>query len=163
MGMSTSLLRDRITRNVYYPFLVHEGARELIFHIDHKVLGIPAGLQFNLLNSTAFGGNRLDCLVRYQVVAAEWLKGKPDEYPAAPWVGYLYRWGLEGTSISMATRTLGDFIKAALGVDAEPLADSWVVLRASELLHIFVKANINGIDVPASHGEWNGNFSIENA
>lgn len=115
------------------------------------------------MNSTSDGGNNLDCSVKYEVVAAEWLKGTPDEYPTPPWVGYPYRWGPEGTSINMDTRTLGEFIKAAFGNDAKPLVDSWVVLLASELLHIFVKADINGTIAPASHGEWDGNYSIENA
>lgn len=130
------------------------------FTEHRKVLGIPAGLEFNLLNLTADGGNTLDFSERFEIVAANWLNGTPDAYTSPSWVGYMYRWGPEGTTIRMDTRTLGDFIKAALGDDAQPLVDSWVVLLASELLNFFVKANINGVIAPATHGQWIGNYSL---
>jgi hypothetical protein len=110
------------------------------FTEHHQVLGIPVGLDFNLLNSTADGGKRLDCSLNYEVVSAEWLKGTPDAYTAPHWLGYPYRWGPEGTAITMDAKTLGAFITAALGDDAKPLLGTSIVLLASELLHIFVRA-----------------------
>jgi hypothetical protein len=62
---------------------------------DHKILGTPAGLEFNLINATAEGGKVLDCSTRYQVVAADWLKGTPEAFEIPLWVGYPYRWGPE--------------------------------------------------------------------
>jgi hypothetical protein len=41
------------------------------FTEHRKVLGIPIGLEFNLLNCTADGGLSLDCSKKYQVVAAD--------------------------------------------------------------------------------------------
>ena len=128
------------------------------FTEHRKVLGIPAGLEFNLLNSTADGGKTLECSKRYQVVAAKWLDGTPDAYTIPAWVSYPYRWGPEGTAISMDPRTLGDFIKAALGKDASSLLDTPIVLLASELLHIFVKADINGAAAPATQSPWGGHY-----
>jgi len=43
-----------------------------------KVLGKPAGLDFNIVNATADGGLQIDCSTKYQIVAADWLKGTPD-------------------------------------------------------------------------------------
>ncbi|KAG4441010.1 hypothetical protein IFR05_003517 [Cadophora sp. M221] len=128
------------------------------FTEHRKVLGIPAGLEFNLLNSTADGGKRLECSVKYQVVAAKWLDGTPDAYTIPAWVAYAYRWGPEGTAITMDSKTLGDFIKAALGKDASTLLDTPIVLLASELLHIFVKADINGAAAPATQNPWSGHY-----
>ncbi|KAH6706506.1 vacuolar protein sorting-associated protein 62 [Leptodontidium sp. MPI-SDFR-AT-0119] len=128
------------------------------FTEHRKVLGIPAGLEFNLLNSTADGGKRLECSKRYQVVAAKWLDGTPDAYSIPAWVAYPYRWGPEGTAIKMDSKTLGDFIKAALGKDASTLLDTPIVLLASELLHIFVKADINGAAAPATQNPWSGHY-----
>jgi len=123
-----------------------------------KILGIPVGLEFNLLNSTADGGKRLDCSINYDVVTAEWLKGTPDAYVTPAWVGYPYRWGPEGTAINMDAKTLGQFITAALGDDAKPLLGTPVVLLASELLHIFVRADINGSASPAGDAPWTGQY-----
>lgn len=74
------------------------------FTEHRKVLGIPAGLEFNLLNSTADGGKNLDCSKRYQVVAAEWLKATPDAYEIPAWVAYPYRWGPEVSLICFNAR-----------------------------------------------------------
>jgi hypothetical protein len=129
------------------------------FTEHRQVLGWPAGLEFNLLNSTADGGQSLDCSTRYEVVAAPWLKGTKDAYDIPAWVGYPYRWGPEGTAISMDSKTLGEFLKAALGkVDGMELADTPIVLLASELLHIFVTADINGANAPATQAPWNGHY-----
>jgi len=124
-----------------------------------RILGIPVGLDFNLLNTTAEGGLSLDCSKKYEVVAADWLKGTSDAYQIPAWVNYKYRWGPEGTVITMDAKTLGEFIKAALGNDAKPaILNSPIVLLASELLHIFVKADINGADAPCIQGPWVGNY-----
>lgn len=124
-----------------------------------KVLGIPVGLEFNLLNSTGDGGKRLDCSQKYQVVGAEWLKGSPDAYKVPAWVDYPYRWGPEGTAVNMDAKTLGDFIKAALGDDgSKVLLRAPIVLLASELLHIFVRADIDGTAAPIMHGQWTGQY-----
>lgn len=129
------------------------------FTEHRKVLGVPVGLEFNLLNSTADGGPQLDCSTKYEVVSAFWLDGTPEAYTIPAWVGYPYRWGPEGTVITMDSKTLGKFIKVALGPDAGPLVDSnCVVLAASELLQIFVKANINGSAAPATQGPWSGGY-----
>jgi hypothetical protein len=71
------------------------------FTEHRKVLGIPVGLEFNLLNTTADGGKSLDCSVNYEIVAAEWLNGTPSPYITPRWVTYPYRWGPEGTAINM--------------------------------------------------------------
>ena len=115
-------------------------------------------MEFNLLNTTADGGYQLDCSAKYEVVNAPWLNGTPDAYTMPAWVGYPYRWGPEGTAVTMDSKTLGEFIKAALGHDAAPIVESCAVLAASELLHIFVKANINGSAAPATQGPWNGGY-----
>jgi hypothetical protein len=127
---------------------------------NRKILGTPVGLEFNLVNATSDGGKSLDCAKRYEVVAAEWLKGTPDAYPSPPWLGYPYRWGPEGTAIHMEAKTLGDFIIAALGKDdlSMELLHDPIVLLASELLHIFVKADVNGAAAPATQAPWSGNF-----
>ncbi|CZS91894.1 uncharacterized protein RAG0_02448 [Rhynchosporium agropyri] len=101
---------------------------------------------------------RLECSKRYQVVAAKWLDGTSDAYAVPAWVDYPYRWGPEGTAISMDSKTLGEFIKAALGNDAAKLIDTPIVLLASELLHIFVRADINGAAAPATQGPWSGHY-----
>ena len=54
--------------------------------------------------------------------------------------------------------TLGEFIKAALGKDASKLLDTPIVLLASELLPIFVKADINGAAAPATQNPWSGRY-----
>lgn len=124
-----------------------------------KVLGIPVGLEFNLVNSTADGGKRLDCSEKHLVVAAEWLNGTPDAYTTPAWVKYPYRWGPEGTAVTMDAKTLGEFIKAALGEDgAKQLLGTPIVLLASELLHIFVRADIDGTAAPIVHGQWTGQY-----
>jgi len=128
------------------------------FTENRKVLGIPAGLEFNLLNTTADGGKRLECSKKYQVVAAKWLEGTPDAYAVPAWVNYPYRWGPEGTAVKMDSKTLGEFIKAALGKDASKLLDTPIVLLASELLPIFVKADINGAAAPATQNPWSGRY-----
>jgi len=128
------------------------------FTENRKVLGIPVGLEFNILNTTADGGPQLDCSTKYEVVNAPWLNGTLEAYNSPAWVGYPYRWGPEGTAVTMDSKTLGEFIKAALGDDAGPIVESCVVLAASELLHIFVKANINGSAAPATQGPWNGAY-----
>jgi hypothetical protein len=127
---------------------------------EHKVLGTPVGLEFNLINATAEGGKVLDCSTRYQVVAADWLKGTPDAFQIPLWVNFPYRWGPEGTSIHMKVKTLSDFIRAALGNDfaAELVIDDPITLLASELLHIFVKADINGTAAPSTQAPWKGNY-----
>lgn len=130
------------------------------FTENRKVLGTPVGLEFNLVNATADEGHSLDCSAKYEVVAADWLKGTPDAYQIPLWVGYPYRWGPEGTAIHMQVNTLGDFIIAALGKDdlsVELLHDP-IVLLASELLHIFVKADINGAAAPSTQAPWSGNY-----
>ena len=110
------------------------------FTEHHQVLGIPVGLDFHILNSTADGGKQLDCSVQYEIVSAKWLNETADAYPIPYWLGYPYRWGPEGTAITMDTKTLGAFITAALGNDAKPILGTLIVLLASELLHIFVRA-----------------------
>lgn len=131
------------------------------FSEHRKVLGKPAGLDFDIVNATADGGLQLDCSSKYQVVAADWLKGTPDAYEVPAWVGYLYRWGPEGTTIHMKVSTLSDFIKAALGPkDAFEvlLLDDPITLLASELMHVFVKADINGAAAPTTQGPWTGHY-----
>ncbi|KAH8656525.1 hypothetical protein BGZ60DRAFT_434901 [Tricladium varicosporioides] len=121
-----------------------------------KILGIPAGLEFNLLNTTATGGTSLKCASAYELVAAEWIK---DQVKTPDWVKYPYRWGPEGTVITMDTRTLGEILKASLGAKgADPLLDTPIVLLASELLHIFVKADINGAGAPSGQNPWMGKY-----
>lgn len=128
------------------------------FTEHRKVLGIPVGLEFNILNSTADGGKRLDCSIGYEIVAAEWLNGTPDAYSTPPWVTYPYRWGAEGTAINMDAKTLGAFIKAALGNEAGALSGSPIILLASELLHIFVKSDINGSSALVGKSPWTGQY-----
>lgn len=60
----------------------------------------------------------------------------------------------------MKATTLGDFIIAALGkgdLSLHLLHDP-IVLLASELLHIFVKADINGAAAPSTQASWSGNY-----
>ncbi|KAG9247434.1 hypothetical protein BJ878DRAFT_539298 [Calycina marina] len=121
-----------------------------------KALGISVGLEFSLLNSTVDGGAQLDCSKKYQVMKVSWLEGTPDAYASPAWVEYPYRWRPEGTATTMSSKNLGDFIKAALG-DKEVDA-SCVVLAASELLHVFVTANINGSMAPEQQGPWSGAY-----
>ncbi len=123
-----------------------------------KALGVPVGLEFDLVNSTADGGLSLDCSTRYEVVAAKWLDGTPDAYVTPPWVGYMYRWGPENTTIHMDTKTLGDILVASLGNEIDPLLDDPVVLLASWLLHVFVRADINGAGAPAGQAPWIGKY-----
>jgi len=124
-----------------------------------KILGSPVGLQFDLLNTTAAGGNRLLAYEKYQVVEADWLKGTPNAYPSPAWLGYPYRWGPEGTSISMDSKTLGQFIVAALGKSEGVEVDELLVVKvASELLHAFVRSDINGSAAPAWDAAWLGNY-----
>jgi hypothetical protein len=62
----------------------------------------------------------------------------------------------------MKVKTLSDFIKAALGPKDffEVLVlDDPITLLASELLHIFVKADINGAAAPATQAPWIGHYS----
>ena len=127
-----------------------------------KVLGNPVGLEFDLVNATAEGELQLDCSYRYQVVAAKWLEGTPEAFEIPDWVGYPYRWGPEGTVIRMDTKTLGEFLKAGLGgKDASPLLDAPLVEMASKLLHIFVKANMNGVEAPSGQAPWIGNYDLQ--
>jgi hypothetical protein len=67
----------------------------LNFSAHHQVLGEPAGLDFNIVNSTADGGLQLDCSTKYQVVNAPWLTGTPGAYDIPAWVNYASRWGPE--------------------------------------------------------------------
>ncbi|KUJ14043.1 uncharacterized protein LY89DRAFT_687318 [Mollisia scopiformis] len=132
------------------------------FSEHHQVLGKPAGLDFNIVNATADGGLQFDCSTRYQVVAADWLTGTPGAYDIPAWVGYPYRWGPEGTTIHMKLTTLSEFIKAALRPKDffEVLVlDDPITLLASELLHVFVKADINGAAAPATQAPWTGHYS----
>jgi hypothetical protein len=129
------------------------------FTEDHKVLGTPAGLEFNLVNACADGGKQLDMSISHELVNAEYLKGTPDEVVSPAWVQYPYRWGPEGTVIHMSTKTLGDFIKVALGEKGnDPLLQTPIILLASELLHVFVKADINGAGAPMGQSPWVGNY-----
>jgi len=125
---------------------------------NRKILGTPVGLEFNLVNATTDGGKSLDCATRYEVVAADWLNGTPDAYQTPLWVGYPYRWGPEGTAVHMQVNTLGNFIIAALGKDGltVQLLHDPIVLLASEALHLFVKADINGAAAPATQNSWSG-------
>jgi len=124
-----------------------------------KVLGVPVGLEFDLVNSTADGGLSLDCSVRHEIVAAEWLKEGPDAVVSPAWVGYLYRWGPEGTTIHMTTKTLSNIIKVSVGHEAAVLLDdNPITLAAAELLHIFVKSNINGTEAPSGQAPWSGHY-----
>ncbi len=127
---------------------------------EHKqILGWPAGLRFDVVNATKDGGRVLVTAERHEIVAAEWLKETKDEVATPAWVGYPYRWGPEGTSTSMDPKTLGKFLEAALGDrEAMPLLHDPLVLAASELLHIFVKSDINGPAAPASQGPWVGEY-----
>ena len=75
------------------------------------------------------------------------------------WVGYPYRWGPEGTAIHIDTKTLGNFLIAALGEkQADLLLDTPAVLAASWLLHVFVTADINGAGAPSGQGPWSGHY-----
>ncbi|KAE8443608.1 hypothetical protein EG329_001541 [Mollisiaceae sp. DMI_Dod_QoI] len=133
----------------------------LNFSEHHQVLGEPAGLDFNIVNATADGGLELDCSVKYEVVAADWLNGTSEAYNIPAWVGYPYRWGPEGTTIHMKVKTLSDFIKAALGPKDKfeiIVLDDPITLLASELLHMFVKADINGAAAPATQAPWTGRY-----
>ncbi|TVY48219.1 hypothetical protein LOCC1_G001885, partial [Lachnellula occidentalis] len=139
-------------------------------YAEHRrILGTPAGLDFNLVNSTADGGKSLDCSQHYELVNAPWLKEVFPRYKNAdavklkvvspPWVGYPYRWGPEGTVIHMDAKTLGNLLIAALGEkEADPLLDTPVVLAASWLLHVFVTADINGAGAPSGQGPWSGHY-----
>ena len=132
------------------------------FSAYHQVLGVPAGLDFNIINLTADGGLQLDCSTKYQVVAADWLTGTPDAYNIPALVGYASRWGPEGTTIHMKVKILSDFIKAALGpkdfFEVRLLEDP-ITLLASELLHVLVKADINGAAAPATQAPWSGHYT----
>jgi hypothetical protein len=125
-------------------------------YTEHRrILGTPAGLDFNLLNSTAAGGLSFPCSSNYQLVNAPWLK----EVVSPAWVGYPYRWGPEGTAIHMDAKTLGLFVKAALGEQAKGgVWDTLGLLAAGELLSIFVKADINGAGAPSGQGPWSGHY-----
>ncbi|EPE33780.1 hypothetical protein GLAREA_06793 [Glarea lozoyensis ATCC 20868] len=120
-----------------------------------KVLGIPFGLEFNLLNTTAAGGPSINTSLKYQLVNAPYLT--EDKVVSPAWVGYPYRWGPEGTAINMDAKTLGEIIKVVIGdKDATKLIDTPIVLLASELLHIFVKADVNGAGAPMGQSPWRG-------
>jgi hypothetical protein len=126
---------------------------------DHRqVLGVPAGIGFDLVNTTADGGLSLDCSTRYEVVAAAWLNGTPNAYVTPPWVGYMYRWGPENTTIHMDTKDLAEILQASLGKDVDPLLHTPCVLLASWLLHVFVRADINGAGAPAGQAPWIGKY-----
>lgn len=79
------------------------------FTENRKILGTPLGLEFNLLNTTADGGKSFECVKKYEVVAADWLKDTPDAYSVPLWVGYPYRWGPEGMK-----RKYGPFTSSSL-------------------------------------------------
>ncbi|KAF4630818.1 hypothetical protein G7Y89_g7314 [Cudoniella acicularis] len=125
---------------------------------EHKILGTPVGLEFNLVNATADGGLQFDCSTRYQVVSASWLNGTPDAYAIPNWVNYPYRWGPEGTHISMDTKSLGEILEALLGDAAKPLLHDPITELASWLLHVFVKQDMNGVIPPPLQAPWSGNY-----
>jgi hypothetical protein len=58
----------------------------------------------------------------------------------------------------MDTKTLGDILVASLGNEIDPLLDDPVVLLASWLLHVFVRADINGAGAPAGQAPWIGKY-----
>ncbi len=60
----------------------------------------------------------------------------------------------------MKVKTLSGFIRAALGNDfaAELVIDDPITLLASELLHIFVKSDINGTAAPSTQAPWSGKY-----
>jgi hypothetical protein len=125
---------------------------------QRRVLGVPVGLEFNLLNTTADGGKSLDCSQRYEIVASNFLSGS-DAISTPRFILYPYRWGPEGTAVHWSAKTLGDFIKAALGSNVSPLVlDNAIVLLASTLLQVVVRADINGAAAPATQSPWMGNY-----
>ncbi len=132
------------------------------FSTYHQVLGVPTGLDFNIINLIADGGLQLDCSTKHQVVAADWLTGTPDAYNIPVWVGYASRWGPEGTTIHMKIKTLSDFIKAAISpkdfFEVLVLEDP-ITFLASELLYVFVKADINGAAAPATQAPWSSHYT----
>ncbi|KAG9235174.1 vacuolar protein sorting-associated protein 62 [Amylocarpus encephaloides] len=125
------------------------------FTEHRKVAGVPFGLEFNLLNTTAANGPSLNASTAFELVSAPYLT--EDKVVSPAWVNYPYRWGPEGTAIHMDTKTLGEIIKVVLGdKDATKLIDTPIVLLASELLHIFVRADINGAGAPIGQSPWGG-------
>ncbi|CAG8959330.1 hypothetical protein HYFRA_00013100 [Hymenoscyphus fraxineus] len=125
------------------------------FTEHRKVLGWPVGLEFDLLNTTASGGPCINSSTDYELVNAPYLT--EDKVICPAWVAYPYRWGPEGTAIHMNVKTLSEIIKVVIGDDdATKLIDTPIVLLASELLHIFVRADINGAGAPMGQSPWNG-------
>jgi hypothetical protein len=58
----------------------------------------------------------------------------------------------------MDTNTLAAILKASLGDDVDPLLDTPIVLLASWLLHVFVRADINGVEAPSGQAPWSGKY-----
>lgn len=58
----------------------------------------------------------------------------------------------------MDTKTLAAILEASLGDDADPLLDTPIELLASWLLHIFVRADINGTAAPSGQAPWIGHY-----
>lgn len=125
------------------------------FTEHRKVLGWPVGLEFDLVNTTATSGPSINTATNYELVNAPYLA--EDKVVSPAWVAYPYRWGPEGTAIHMNVKTLGEIIKVVIGDDdATKLIDTPIVLLASELLHLFVVADINGSGAPMGQSPWNG-------
>ncbi|KAF2184194.1 hypothetical protein K469DRAFT_689519 [Zopfia rhizophila CBS 207.26] len=116
-----------------------------------------AQLEFDLLNTTADGGDSLDCSQKFEIISAEWITG-PDAYTIPAWVNYPYRWGPEGTSTSMSTTTVANILKAAFGPIIVPVSDSIVTQLASSIIQVFVKDDINGAGAPCGQGPWTGHY-----
>ncbi|KAK5099541.1 hypothetical protein LTR70_002442 [Exophiala xenobiotica] len=119
-----------------------------------KIGGIPVGVDFFIRNDTSKSNLRLDCAKRYELVSADWLA-----LPTPKWVTYPFRWGPEGTSLSLKPSAVADIVKAAAGASfAKFLPVSALTILAGEILPHFVKRDVNGAAAPIAHGSWKGTY-----
>jgi hypothetical protein len=118
--------------------------------------GMPAGIEFELRNDTADGGQSLDCSRHYEVVAADVIPG----FHNATWVDYGYRWGPEGAVSHMKPGTLVAILEAAFGpyinIWGFPL---WVLgTLADQVAPAFIADDLNGPESPRKKSTWRGEY-----
>lgn len=122
-------------------------------HRKYPESGIPAGVEFDLRNDTADGGESLDCAKAYQIVSAEWLRITEPQ-----WLAYPYRWGPEGATTHMNPKTVSDILYAALGWLSLAVPARIVTVLAGYILSIFVKDDVNGPSGPKTKSTWTGGY-----
>lgn len=122
-------------------------------HRKYPSSGIPAGIEFDLRNDTADGGQALNCSKAYQLISAEWL-GVTEPH----WVDYPYRWGPEGATTHMNPRTVADILYAALGWLGRVVPSPIVTVLAGYILSIFVRDDVNGPEGPKTKSSWRGQY-----